>query len=67
MRTEQALLLVVAPPAAPTALSAAARSQPDFVESDSCGARGHHGGRRKSSLSDISTEHFITSTSTPGA
>ena len=33
--------------------NAAARSQPDFVDSDYRGARGNHGGRRKSWLSDI--------------
>ncbi len=33
--------------------SAAARSQPDFVDSDHRGGRGHHSGRRKSWLSDI--------------
>lgn len=33
--------------------NAAARSRPDFVDSDYRGARGHHGGRRKSWLSDI--------------
>ena len=31
----------------------AARSQPDFVDSDYRGGRGHQGGRRKSWLRDI--------------
>ena len=31
----------------------AARSQPDFVDSDYRGGRGHHGGRKKSWLGDI--------------
>ena len=31
----------------------AGRSQPDFVDSDYRGARGRHGGQRKSWLSDI--------------
>ncbi len=32
---------------------AASRAQPDFVDSDYRGGRVHHGGRRKSWLSDI--------------
>ena len=40
--------------AAPSAdRNPAARSQPDFVDSDYRGGRGHHSGRRKSWLSDI--------------
>ena len=33
--------------------NAAARSQPDFVDSDYRGGRGQYGGRKKSWLSDI--------------